>query len=535
MQVDEIGYGLLDRTMISRLTEHWHYGGIGVVIVHLQGNASSSVHETLQDWMNDQRRLIWRYRMENDFYYFLQRGKSEEQLDKLVRRATETLRERLSRVIAKGERGRGRDEGADSGLAFSVGSALAYPSSLGRSAEATIYNAIKEAITSVMRQRIRQEANIAAAEQAAASAAAGEDGFTGMSLHDMEETDSGTLLASGAIRYVNAAARHGGPAPFAIGELAKPIPTFHPDAVVSDLARMFESNHRVQGAVIASEGRPLGLVMKENMNQLLAGQFGLPLYWNRSIAKIMDEEALVVDANWPVEQVAQMAMARDISRLYHVVIITRDEKLIGAASIRSILECMTQLRTEEARTANPLTGLPGNAAIQRELQRRIDEKRPFAIIYADLDYFKWFNDCFGFSQGDELIRFLSAVLQHVAGLAGGKDDFVGHIGGDDFIFLTEAGDSEKLCRLILSRFNGGVGAYYGNAEVPAVTDRGGNQVMQEGVSLSLSLLLWDGVQEVTTAAMSHAAAQLKKQAKSIAGSAYVKGSVYEKQPREGIT
>ncbi|QHT62293.1 GGDEF domain-containing protein [Paenibacillus lycopersici] len=527
--MDEIGYGLLDRTMINRLTDQWHYGGIGVIVAHLHGQPSASAHEAMQSWMNDQQRLIWRYRMENDFYFFLQRGKSEEQLDKLTGRAVRSLQERLKRVYAKEEprKPRGVERPA---AAFAIGHALAFPSSIGRSAEATIYHAVKEALSAVMRLRLRQEHASGAFEQAAA-----EEGLLNESPF-LRSPEPGNDALEDQRLSGDDRRQPGGPSPFPIGELAKPVPTFPPQALVSDLARMFETNQRVQGAVIASEGRPLGLVMKENMNQLLAGQFGLPLYWNRSIAKIMDEEALVVDASWPVEQVAQMAMARDISRLYHVVIITRDEKLLGAASIRSILECLTQLRTEEARTANPLTGLPGNAAIQRDLQRRIDAGRPFAIVYADLDHFKWYNDCFGFSQGDELIRFLASVLQQVIATGGCKDDFVGHIGGDDFILLSEAEDMQRLCRLMIALFDGGVMPYYGGADIPVVTDRSGNPVAaQIGVTLSLSLLFWDGVQLVSTAMISQAAARLKKQAKSIIGSTYVSGSVYEKHLGEGIT
>ncbi|MBO7744257.1 GGDEF domain-containing protein [Paenibacillus sp. MWE-103] len=511
--MDEIGYGLLDRTMIHRLTEQWHYGGIGVIVVQLHGGPSASVYEALTGWMNEQRRLVWRYRMENDFFYFLQRGKSDEQLDKLVGRALAGLRERLGRAFSRETLQAPSTERALAG--FAIGHALAYPSGIGRSAEATIYYAVKEAQHAVMRQQIREEAAAAVFEPAAAAEA-----------EAYAESPNASARESG--KPAAERARAGGPSPFPIGELAKSIPTFHPNALVSDLARMFEANPHVQGAVIAVEGRPLGLVMKENMNQLLAGQFGLPLYWNRPIAKIMDEEALVVDGSWPVEQVAQMAMARDMSRLYHVVIITQGDKLIGAASVRSILECLTQLRTEEALTANPLTGLPGNAPIQREIQRRIDGRRPLAIVYADLDYFKWFNDCFGFSQGDELIRFLGSVLQQAALTAGGRDDFIGHIGGDDFILLSECSDPERLCRLMIDRFNGGVGAY-GGGDAPAVTDRSGHPVAQQGVTLSLSLLLWDGEQPVTAAAVSQAAARLKKRAKSISGSACVSGSVYEEK------
>src|SRR5690606_8199910 len=119
-----------------------------------------------------------------------------------------------------------------------------------------------------------------------------------------------------------------------------------------------------------------------------------------------------------------LAMARDFSQLYDVVIITREGQMIGTASIRSILESMTVMRTEAARTANPLTGLPGNEGIQRELRRRIERQRPSAVIYADLDYFKWFNDYFGFGLGDELIRFLAELLSGIVQQEGKPEDFV---------------------------------------------------------------------------------------------------------------
>ncbi|WP_258171438.1 GGDEF domain-containing protein [Paenibacillus sp. R14(2021)] len=521
-----MGYGLLDRTMIHRLTEQWHYGGIGVIVVHVSGNTSASVLEALTEWMNEQRRLVWRYRMENDFFYFLQRGKSEDKLDKLIKRAVDALRSKLKRIYA-GEEELSATHADRS--AFAIGHASAYPSSIGRSAEATIYYAIKDAISAVMRYRIRQEDAAAVLDS---PAGAETDTWGGLALDESRISGTG---GQGRQIAQPAAVPSSAKTPFPIGMLAKSIPTLSPSERVSDLARMFESNPHVQGAIIASEGRPIGLIMKENMNQLLAGQFGLPLYWNRSVSKIMDEEALVVEADLPVEHVAQLAMARDISRLYHVVIITRGGKLIGAASIRAILECMTQLRTEEARTANPLTGLPGNAAILREMQSRIDTGKKFAIIYADLDYFKWFNDCFGFSRGDELIRFLSAVLQEVASLSGAKDDFIGHIGGDDFIVLSDAEDAEQLCRHMITRFNDGARAYYGGVDVSSVMDRSGNTVIQDGVTLSLSLLTWDGLQVVTTADISEAAARLKKQAKSITGSAYVAGDVFEKHLGEGKT
>jgi GGDEF domain-containing protein len=493
--VDEIGYGLLDRKMIQRITENWHQGGLGVILVHLPGGGASAL-EALQQWAAERPGLVWRYRMESDFYFFLKREKFDERLEKLIVKSSESLRSRLNQLLS----GRTEPRGEDNKSAYFMGYAVAFPSGSGRSAEAMVYEAIRDALTAVMRERFREE-----------MAAAAEVGPVPKQPESyLRSWDSSCT----------------------IGSLAKTIPTFYRASLVSDVAKMFEANQHVQGAVIVDQGRPVGLVMKENMNQLLAGQFGLPLYWSRSIEKIMDDDALIVDAGLSVEQVSQLAMARDISRLYDVVTITQDGVLLGAASIRSILECITNLRTEEARTANPLTGLPGNASIQREMQRRMEAGRPFSIIYADLDYFKWFNDLFGFTHGDELIRFMASVLQDVTNHAGEQVDFVGHIGGDDFIVFSEAADPDMMCKSIIAKFDGGVRSYYEGARMSGVIDRSGNRVEQEGVTISLSLLLWDGFSPITAAAVSQAAAYLKKQAKAMNGSAYVKGDVCHKHLRE---
>ncbi|MFC5649137.1 GGDEF domain-containing protein [Paenibacillus solisilvae] len=409
----------------------------------------------MQLWAAEQRRLVWRYRMESDFFFFLKLQKSDERVDKLTAKAVESLRSSLNRA----QSGQSALRGGKKRPSCVIGSAVAFPSGTGRSAEAMVYDAIRDALTAVMRYRIREETPAAPLRPA----------FQEL------EPDPRSWNSS-----------------FAIGRLAMPISTFNTTSRVSEVAKMFEANQHVQGAVIVDQGCPVGLVMKENMNQLLAGQFGLALYWSRPIEKIMDDDALIVDASLSVEHVAQLAMARDISRLYDVVTITKDGLLLGGASIRSILECMTNLRTEEARTANPLTGLPGNASIQSEMKRRIETGHPFSIIYADLDYFKWFNDYFGFSHGDELIRFMASVLEEATQHDGDQADFVGHIGGDDFIILSSAPDPDRLCKQMISRFDRDVKSYYGGAYVSSVIDRSGNRVEQEGVTLSLSLLLWDG-------------------------------------------
>ncbi|MFA5182685.1 MAG: diguanylate cyclase [Syntrophales bacterium] len=84
---------------------------------------------------------------------------------------------------------------------------------------------------------------------------------------------------------------------------------------------------------------------------------------------------------------------------------------------------------------NPLTRLPGNNAINRQIQERLDRKENFALAYADLDYFKPYNDKYGFSRGDEVIKFTGRLILNLVNEKQTKDNFVGHIGGDDYVFI----------------------------------------------------------------------------------------------------
>jgi diguanylate cyclase (GGDEF)-like protein len=113
----------------------------------------------------------------------------------------------------------------------------------------------------------------------------------------------------------------------------------------------------------------------------------------------------------------------------------------------------TLRRAREMRAVSPLTGLPGNARIHEEIQRLIDAGRPYALLYADLDNFKSYNDHYGFLRGDEAIRFVANCIQESALKVAGVDAFVGHIGGDDFLVISPPARAEELCREIITRFD----------------------------------------------------------------------------------
>jgi len=110
-------------------------------------------------------------------------------------------------------------------------------------------------------------------------------------------------------------------------------------------------------------------------------------------------------------------------------------------------------RTRESLAANPLTGFPGNTSVESEIKRRLDANTPFAVIYTDIDNFKVFNDKYGFDRGDAVIRLVSVVMRSGVNEAGNKNDFLGHIGGDDFIIVTTPDKIDPLTSCIIGNFD----------------------------------------------------------------------------------
>src|SRR5205823_2188653 len=111
----------------------------------------------------------------------------------------------------------------------------------------------------------------------------------------------------------------------------------------------------------------------------------------------------------------------------------------------------TLRRAREMRALSPLTGLPGNIRIQEEIRRLVGEDQPFALLYADLDHFKAYNDHYGFVRGDRAIQVLARVSTEVTHDIAGPAGFVGHVGGDDFIVLVHPDVAERLAEAMCKR------------------------------------------------------------------------------------
>jgi diguanylate cyclase (GGDEF)-like protein len=191
------------------------------------------------------------------------------------------------------------------------------------------------------------------------------------------------------------------------------------------------------------------------------------------------------------------------------------------ARIRMILK-----RTIRSLDANPLTHLPGNSSIMDECQARIDSGKPFAVGYADLDKFKVYNDKYGFECGDEIIRALARILIDATQAVCGQDAFVGHIGGDDFVFICDDDKADAISQKIVDAFNIASPTFYNEEDRKAGfilgVDRQGNPVKAGLVSISIGIVS-NVKQKIThVAQIGEIGAELKKYAKSVEKSNFLR-------------
>jgi diguanylate cyclase (GGDEF)-like protein len=204
-----------------------------------------------------------------------------------------------------------------------------------------------------------------------------------------------------------------------------------------------------------------------------------------------------------------------------------DDYIIKPFDNRELLSRVknTIKRIDRNRNASPLTGLPGNLEIMRELDYRIERKLPFAAIYADLDNFKSYNDAYGFLKGDVAIKLTADILRDAAAVAD-ADSFIGHIGGDDFIMIVNASCSESVCRAIIEQFDQRIRALYDEEDLKrghiVTYNRQGDETLFPIMTLSLAVVTNENRRYTTHIEVSDTAAELKKKAKSLCGSVYVR-------------
>ena len=184
--------------------------------------------------------------------------------------------------------------------------------------------------------------------------------------------------------------------------------------------------------------------------------------------------------------------------------------------------------------ANPLTGLPGNTAIERELKVRISRAQPYSFLYIDIDNFKGFNDYYGYQKGDEIISYLAGILTRAVEKLGSKEDFIGHIGGDDFVLVSDPTRAEFMAKFIIDEFDKGALFLLQEDDVKRgyfeVRNRQGELARVSLMSITIALVVSTDNSIEHFAEINDIASELKKYGKSMKGSVVIKERRQDEAP-----
>ncbi len=200
------------------------------------------------------------------------------------------------------------------------------------------------------------------------------------------------------------------------------------------------------------DGRPKALLTRQHFYSVVSGMFGYSVFQNRYIDEVAKEKTLMVQESTDIRSLSKEAMNRSRDDLYDpVIVVDTDGGLVGTVTLKEILGKAIDLEVRIAAGSNPLTQLPGNILISLWLQEAL-QNPPFSVVYADLDHFKEYNDVYGFTKGDEMIKLVAKVLSHHCPDLGSTTR-LGHIGGDDFLIVAKEQIDEEVLNRICRDFD----------------------------------------------------------------------------------
>jgi diguanylate cyclase (GGDEF)-like protein len=273
-------------------------------------------------------------------------------------------------------------------------------------------------------------------------------------------------------------------------------------------------------AVLNEQQQPVGIVHRHSLSDILLKPFATELFARKPISRLMSDDFLAVELGQSLQQVSRLLTSRARQRVEEDFIITQGGCYQGLGRVIDVLKLITELKIQQARYANPLTMLPGNVPIQQCLTRLLQQSREAVICYVDIDSFKPFNDLYGYAKGDEVLLCLAQCLNERVDPA---RDFVGHIGGDDFLLVLGSVDWRARLNRLLEDFQGQCRRFYRDEHLQAgcITAHNRQGQRQEFPLLSLSLgvvhLRPEQCAELDAAQLASLASEAKRHAKAVPG------------------
>ncbi|MBI1290123.1 EAL domain-containing protein [bacterium] len=290
----------------------------------------------------------------------------------------------------------------------------------------------------------------------------------------------------------------------------------------AEIGELFEGNAHLDHIVITDSGVPVGLLTRQHFHAQTTGPYGFPLFQTQLVDTFAKKDLLIIDEQFALELLARLAMDRPQENLYDpVLVVDSTKRYIGTITMKALITRSYELGLRRALDTNPLTGLPGNHAIERWISDAL-RSPVYTVIYADLDRFKEYNDIYGFIAGDDMIRLAGKVLSQFIHAVGG-DTRLGHLGGDDFIIIAHGTAEEERLREACTHFDQLKFGLFQPEHVAAggytSTNRQGDEAWVPLVTLSLAVINGNGAagSPAHPSLLSQRAASVKKKAKELAG------------------
>lgn len=304
-----------------------------------------------------------------------------------------------------------------------------------------------------------------------------------------------------------------------VSDLLTPAPFLPEKSVLEDAYRLFVSDETLTAIPIVGAGlNCLGLIRRSRILSTFSTQYGRSLHGGKSVCQFMDEFIVVVEKDWGIEQVSNLVTDNMRSQIEADFIIVENGRYLGLGKVLDLLKKITDLQIRNARYANPLTLLPGNVPIYECLDSLIEDQETFYVAYCDIDNFKPYNDVYGYGEGDKVIKLIAEIL---CDEASPNENFVGHVGGDDFIIIFSSPDWAEHCQKILAAFQSKIGTFYNKEDRERAgiysPSREGDERFFPIMTLSIGVVTPNTKKFISHHDIANLASQAKHNAKKING------------------
>ncbi|MDH0894301.1 MULTISPECIES: EAL and GGDEF domain-containing protein [unclassified Pseudomonas] len=298
-------------------------------------------------------------------------------------------------------------------------------------------------------------------------------------------------------------------------------PAVGQDTPIAEVLEAFRAQANLNSLAVLDEQRqPVGIVHRHSLSDALLKPFATDLFARKPISRLMNGDFLAVDIGQSLQQVSRLLTSRARQRMEEDFIIIQQGRYRGLGRVIDVLKLITELKIQQARHANPLTLLPGNVPIQQCLGRLLQQGREALVCYVDIDSFKPFNDLYGYARGDEVLLCLAQCLNE---RVDPNRDFVGHIGGDDFLLVLGPDNWRERLNQLLEDFQAQCRRFYREEHLRAGCfvshNRQGNREEFPLLSLSIGVvhLHPQSCAQLDASQLASLASQAKHHAKAIPG------------------